>query len=149
MNERARTRAPWSGSACSLIPSGPLSARGPRTVPGAGDTDETPRLPALPLQALLPLPLPGRPGLAYLLILPRPEAPGWRRRSSLEVDEAKPPSLTTTNVDSDSSNRPPTPRLAPQHPGAQGESHTPSLFWFGRGAYPPPQSLQLSCLPCK
>lgn len=84
-------------------------------------------------------------------ISPRPEAPGWRRGSSLAVGEAKPPSLTATGVDSDSSNRTPTPtpRLAPRHPGVQGESHVPSLFWLGRGAHPPPRSLQPSCLPCK
>lgn len=110
----------------------PLSQRTKDCARSWGDS-EAARLPALPLQALLPLPLPGRPGLAYLLISPRPEAPGWRRRSSPEVDEAKPPSLTTTDVDSDSSNRPPHPQAGPSAPrGAGGVPHSLSVLVWQR-----------------
>lgn len=105
----------------------PLSQRTNDCARSWGDS-EAARLPALPLQALLPLPLPGRPGLAYLLISPRPEAPGWRRRSSLEVDEAKPPSLTTTDVDSDSSNRPPPPGWPLSTQGRRGSPTLPLCF---------------------
>lgn len=133
----------------------PLSRRAKNCARRWGDRrrqSETPRV----LSAGSLTPFLSWEGKAYLtlhcLSQPSQRLPGWRVQSSLEADEAKPPLLMMTGADPNSS---PWPRLAPRWPSATSQvqeepSGTRSLFWIGRGAYPPPQSsLQPSCLPCK